>query len=71
MMKLILINILCYSEFHLVNCAVPSEARSVNGSEGKTKFDPRIVGGTIAHEGDARAIVSAIFKSISFSPHLI
>lgn len=62
MIKLILINILCYPEFHLMNCAVPFDPRPVNGSEGNTKFDPRIVGGTIAHEGDARAIVSALLK---------
>ena len=54
-----------------MNCAVPFLPHPVNGSEGNTKFDPRIVGGTIAHEGEVRGIVSAIdfqvfFRRISF-----
>lgn len=55
-----LYNIFCPPDFHLVNCAVPFMPQSVNGSEGNTKYDPRIVGGTIAQEGDSRAIVSSI-----------
>ena len=66
MFELILINILCYSEFHSVDSAVAFLPQSLNGSEGNTKFDPRIVGGAKADEGEARGIVSAIDFEVVF-----
>lgn len=66
MFDLILINILCYSEFHSVDCAVSILPQLVDASGGNTKFDPRIVGGAKAHEGQVRGIVSAIDFQVFF-----
>ncbi|XP_055299883.1 trypsin eta-like [Sitodiplosis mosellana] len=45
-------------QFHSVNCEVPHLQQPVYDSDGNIKFFPRIVGGTKAHEGDVRGIVS-------------
>ena len=41
-----------------MNCEVPRLPQPVYDSEGNIKFFPRIVGGTKAHEGEIRGIVS-------------